>query len=154
MYLYLIQHAEAKSKDEDPERPLTEKGLHDINLVTDFIAQYADININTVQHSGKKRAEQTAGVLAKTFTEGAVKQDDNLGALDDPEIWAEYLDESEEDIMLVGHLPYMDKLSSLLLCDDEDAGIVDFHNAGIVCLKRDDNGEWTLQWIVIPKILE
>ena len=30
MHLYLVQHGEAKSKEDDPQRHLTEKGLRDI----------------------------------------------------------------------------------------------------------------------------
>ena len=31
--LYLVQHAEAKSKAEDPQRPLTEHGIEDVARV-------------------------------------------------------------------------------------------------------------------------
>ena len=34
MFLYLSQHAEARNKEEDPERDLTEKGRGDIEIVS------------------------------------------------------------------------------------------------------------------------
>ena len=33
MRIYLVQHAEAKPKEEDPERPLTEKGVLNLSLI-------------------------------------------------------------------------------------------------------------------------
>ena len=33
MNLYLVQHAKAKQKEEDPERPLTENGISSISRV-------------------------------------------------------------------------------------------------------------------------
>ena len=31
MFLYLVQHGDAKREEEDPARPLSEKGLRDIS---------------------------------------------------------------------------------------------------------------------------
>jgi phosphohistidine phosphatase len=49
-------------------------------------------------------------------------------------------------------MPYLDKLSSLLLCQNEDAHIISFKNGGIVCLERDDN-HWSVDWILQPDII-
>ena len=38
MKLYLVQHGEAKSKVEDPQRPLTERGKEDVARVTALAA--------------------------------------------------------------------------------------------------------------------
>jgi phosphohistidine phosphatase len=37
MYLYLVQHGEAKREDEDPARGLTEKGTKDVHQVAQFL---------------------------------------------------------------------------------------------------------------------
>ena len=44
MNVYLVQHAQAKTEQEDPERPLSEKGQTDINKAAAFIAKSVNIS--------------------------------------------------------------------------------------------------------------
>ncbi len=154
MNLYLVQHAEPKREEEDPERPLSKGGWSDIRKVAAFSAETTNIPVSTIFHSGKTRARQTADALAEYLNprEG-VKEADGLKPLDDPSIWADRLAETKEDIVIVGHLPYLSKLSAHLICQDENEKIVDFQMGGIVCLGRDDAGIWSAQWMVIPQII-
>lgn len=154
MKLYLVQHGEAKPEEEDLQRPLSEKGLLDIKKTSLFIASQGNTRVHIVLHSGKTRAQQTAQILAEhTHPPDGVKQVDGLAPLDDPSIWAGRLSEITEDLVLVGHLPHLAKLASLLLCGNAGKKAVDFKMAGIVCLGRDENGNWALQWMVVPEIL-
>ena len=63
MKLYLVRHAEPKPEQEDPLRPLSEKGWEDIRCVGAFVAERLDIRVKIIIHSGKLRAQQTAEVL-------------------------------------------------------------------------------------------
>lgn len=154
MNLYLVQHAEARQKEEDPERPLSEKGRTDIRKIAVFISENADIQVNSIMHSGKTRAQETAEVLAEYLNPpDGIKEVEGLNPLDDPMIWVRRVTETKEDIMLVGHLPYLIKLSTHLLCQDENKKTVDFRMGGVVCLKRDESGGWSVRWMVIPEIL-
>jgi phosphohistidine phosphatase len=63
MLLYLVQHAEAKKEEDDPERGLTDKGFRDI-AGTAAYAKNLSIKVSAIHHSGKKRALQTVQVLA------------------------------------------------------------------------------------------
>ncbi len=56
MYLYLIQHGEAKSEAEDPARPLSGKGIRDARKVASFISSNTRIDVEYINHSGKVRA--------------------------------------------------------------------------------------------------
>ncbi len=152
MLLYLVQHAEARKEEEDPERGLTDKGFKDITR-TAVYARKLGLKINSIYHSGKKRAMQTAQVLADNLkpVKGII-QSDGLAPMDDPEIWADRITGMDEDVMLVGHLPYMARLASLLLCGNKEKGMVDFKMAGIVCLKRFDDGRWAVEWMVVPEM--
>lgn len=152
MRLYLVQHTEPKSKEEDPERPLSEKGLQEIRKVALHLS-WLNIGVDRILHSGKLRAKQTAEALSEELTppEG-LSGTDGLAPLNDPVIWAGRLKEMTGDIMLVGHLPHLEKLASLLLCGDRDKKIVTFRMGGVVCLKREDNGDWSLQWILTPEM--
>ncbi len=153
MFLYLVQHGEAMSKDKDPARPLSEKGQEDIRKVASYASQIG-ISVDEILHSGKLRAEQTAEALGKSLKPaGGFTQTDGLAPLDDPMIWAERLKERSKNTMFVGHLPHLAKLASYLLCGDGEKNVVAFKMAGIVCLQRDEAGEWSLQWMVTPEIV-
>jgi phosphohistidine phosphatase len=151
MFVYLVQHADAKKEEVDPSRSLSEKGLQDIKKVASYVSQL-NIKVYKIFHSGKLRAKQTAEVLSENLkpTKG-ITEVGGLAPLDDAEIWEERLKGMTDDIILVGHLPHLDKLASLLLCGNADKNVVSFKMAGIVCIKRNDIGEWSLQWILTPE---
>lgn len=153
MFLYLVQHGEAKREEEDPSRPLSVKGIEDVKRVASSISRL-NLEVEEVFHSGKTRAKQTAEILANNLkiTKG-VSETNGLAPLDDPGVWAERLKGKKESLMLVGHLPHLGKLSSLLLSGDKEKNIIAFKMGGIVCLKRDGAGIWTLQWMITPEIL-
>ena len=153
MLIYLVQHADAKKEEVDPARPLSEKGLQDINKIASYASQL-NIKIYKIFHSSKLRARQTAEILSENLkpTKG-ISEADGLAPPDDPNIWAERLKDIPDDVILVGHLPHLGKLSSLLLCGNADKNVVSFKMAGIVCLKKDDTGAWSLQWMLTPEIV-
>ena len=151
--LYLVQHAEAKKEGDDPTRGLTDKGFRDIAL-TALFAHDQGVAVNRIYHSGIKRAQQTAQALAdQVHPKEGMSEADWLAPMDDPKIWADRLSHMHEDIMLVSHLPYLAKLASLLLCGDGLKNVVDFKNAGIVCLKRFEDGHWAVAWMVTPEMV-
>jgi phosphohistidine phosphatase len=153
MKLYLVQHAEAKREEEDPTRPLSERGWKDIKKVADFLKK-GGIGVSEILHSGKLRAKQTAEVLAENISPSeGVKEAEGLSPLDDPNIWGKKLEEKPGDVMLVGHLPHLSKLAGLLLTGDQDRKPVNFKMGGVVCLEKDEAGNWSVQWILIPQIL-
>ena len=64
MRIYLIQHGESKSEEEDPQRRLTDKGIGEVQKVADFLRPLK-FAVDAVWHSGKARAQQTGGPLAE-----------------------------------------------------------------------------------------
>ena len=152
MLLYLIQHGKAKSKDEDPDRPLTEEGRREVEAVMLLLMQYGVITAARVLHSGKLRAAETAGIVARKL-DADVEEADGLQPMDDPGIWEERLIDEEHDVVLVGHLPHLPKLTALLLSGDEEAELVEFTNGGVVCLRRHDDGHWALRWSIPPSLV-
>jgi len=115
MHLYLVQHAEARPREEDPQRPMSKQGQADILKVAVFLAEREAVKASRILHSGKLRAEQTAEILAEYLHPDSVSATDGLNPLDDPALWAGRLKETDEDLMLVGHLPHMSNLAALLL---------------------------------------
>jgi len=148
MKVYLVQHAKPKSKEEDPDRPLSNEGKNDIIKIVKFLPQ---LNIKKVLHSSKLRAQQTAEILAKSL-KAEVINGDALEPLADPAIWAQRLDKESEDVMLVGHLPHLAKLASQLLTQNQEKPVISFKQGGIVCLEKTDHG-WEVAWMVTPELL-
>jgi phosphohistidine phosphatase len=153
MNVYLVQHAEAISDQEDPLRPLSAKGREDITRVAAYLSQL-NIPVSKIFHSTKLRAKQTAEILFEHLKPSrGVSEADGLSPLDDPALWAERLRDLPDGIILAGHLPHLARLASLLLCGDIDKNIVSFRMAGVVCLQRDDMGSWLLQWMLTPDVV-
>jgi phosphohistidine phosphatase len=148
-----VQHGEAKREEEDPARGLTEKGIQDARNVSAY-AQKLNVKASRIYHSSKTRAMQTAQILADHLNpEKGMSETDSLAPMDDPALWAKRIAGMNEDIMLVGHLPYLAKLAGLLLCGDKEKMFIDFKMGGIVCLKRFDDGRWAVGWMIVPEIL-
>lgn len=151
MRLYLVQHAEPKSREEDPERPLSEKGLRDIEKIARYAKYQLRIDAKQIFHSGKLRAQQTAKILAEYLTpQKEMIADVDLEPLADPGVWRKRLAESIEDNVLVGHLPHLSKLASVLLVRDESKELVAFKMGAILCLERDQQSCWTICWMITP----
>ena len=54
--------------------------------------------------------------------------------------------------MLVGHLPYLEKLTSYLITGDENVRPVLFRNAAINCLEQKENKQWAVRWTLTPEM--
>lgn len=153
MRLYLVQHGDAKDKEEDPERPLTEAGTCDVKKVAEFL-QSLELPLSVVWHSGKTRARQTAEILAEAFSvaEGVVQQD-GLSPKDDVKPVAEKLAASSSDVMVVGHMPFMSKIAAQLITGNDSSEVVAFNKGGVVCLDGEEVGGFSVLWIVTPAVL-
>ncbi len=151
--VYLVQHAEAKREDEDPARPLTEKGGTDARRMARYGVQHAGIRARRILHSGKLRARQTAEVWRECLGDVEIAEADGLDPLADPAIWATRLDGLTEDTMLVGHLPHLSRLLAQMLCGNAAGEVVAIRNGGVTCLERSQEDHWLLQWVLTPDVV-
>ena len=62
MAIYLVQHAECLSKDQDPEKGLSDSGTANATRIAEVAAGYR-VPVRRIFHSGKKRARQTAEIF-------------------------------------------------------------------------------------------
>lgn len=152
MFLYLVRHGDAKSEEENPLRPLSDRGEEDVRRVAGFLVGKG-IRVMQIFHSAKLRAGQTARILADYLKPVRdMQQIDGLAPMDDPMIWSRRLSSMHDDVMLVGHLPYLSMLSGLLLSGGKGKHQLDYHSGGVACLKR--NSKWHLQWMISPGDIE
>ncbi len=153
MRLYLVQHGEAAAKEADPDRPLTDRGRAAVEAMGAFLRR-ADIWIPLIRHSGKTRARQTAKILAAQLVPmGNIEEAQGLKPNDPTAPIHSELSARQEDLAVVGHLPFLSNLASELLCGNAGAETVQFQQGGVVCLERDAPGTWHLQWMVTPDLL-
>jgi len=149
----LVQHAEAMSEEQNPERPLTDLGREHAAWTGNLAARLG-VEVEQIRHSGKARAEETAEIMGGALSpRGGVVAVSGLSPLDDVEPVAEDLNGASKPVMLVGHLPFMERLVGYLLTGDAHQPVIDFTNAGIVCLEEQDD-HWQASWIITPEIAE
>jgi len=153
MDLFLMQHGEAVAETDDPARPLTDAGRAAVEKVA-ARAHAIGGRVDRCVHSGKLRAEQTALVLAGAVGT-RVEAREGLAPNDPVAPVAQWLRESVEDrsIALVGHLPFLDRLASLLISDDEDAQVIEFQMGGLVFVPKPQGAGFAVAWALPPEIV-
>ncbi len=152
MALYLVQHGKSLPEDIDPNRGLSEEGISDVKRIASVAKGYG-IKVSCIKHSGKKRAQQTADIFASALKpEKGVKECNGLNPLDDVTTIAKEI-ESTDNLMFVGHLPFMERLTSYLITGLVDKPVFKFQNGGILCMDQDLNTQsWVIKWSLMPKI--
>jgi phosphohistidine phosphatase len=150
--LYLVQHGKAFDEKVDPERKLTPEGVAETTLVASYLAGVR-VSVNGVVHSGKARALQTAEIFAKYLNARFIKAIDGLNPNDDPGIIAGKLGELGDGVMIVGHLPHLSKLVSLLVVGNSSIQVVNFRYSGVLKL-RYLGGGWVIDWYITPELVK
>jgi len=151
MRVYLVQHGLAKDKSEDAARPLSDQGREGVTRCAGFLSLFEKPRPVKIVHSGKLRAAQTAEMFAEAWGGIALEPMLDLAPNDDPSVWSAHLASMSDDVMLVGHLPHLQRLAGLLLCGDPSRQAVNFRNGGVVCLEKGESG-WSVLWQINPTL--
>ena len=142
-----------KPESEDPERGLTESGMKDARRVGEFLS-FMGTELDTVIHSTKKRARETAQAITESLKpKKEMREENGLAPNDDPMAWVARINEMDEDTAIVGHLPFLDRLLGLLVLGDADRRIMDFKPVSTVCLKPAGDGRWLIEWAIDPGVI-
>ena len=153
MKLLLVQHGDAVPKEENPDRPLSPRGRSQVEHLATFLGN-SGLRVARVLHSGKLRAAETAELLAaRLLPDAKAEATAGLNPNDRTEQIATQAVRWNEDVALVGHLPYMAKLAGRLLANNEDASIVAFVPGTAACLERTGADRWSLAWMIRPELL-
>jgi len=150
MALYLVQHGLSLPKEIDSERGLSEEGRSEVERIAGVAKGYG-VTVSFIVHSGKKRALQTAEIMAAYLKPHlGIRPTSGLDPNDDVEPWVKKL-ESAADTMLVGHLPFLEKLVSRLIIGKPEPVVFKLQNGGILCLAM-HSGAWVIRWALMPHI--
>lgn len=153
MALYLVQHGKSLSKELDPEQGLSEEGYAEVNRIAKEAAGYG-VRPSAIRHSGRKRARQTAEIFAGALLGEMSKTGpiSGIDPLDDVVAVANTL-QTGDNFMLVGHLPFMERLTGFLITGSAERLVLKFRNGGIVCLDKEPGARWWfIKWTLTPGI--
>jgi phosphohistidine phosphatase len=155
MALFLVQHGISASKDIDPEKGLSDFGREETNRIAQIAKGYK-IPVQKIVHSGKKRAEQTAGIFHETLAlDTPMKKIFGIKPMDDVQSFAVTI-KPKENLMVVGHMPFMERLVSFLTTGTENCRVYKLQNSGVVCLDtesgEDNEADWFIRWALNPNI--
>ena len=146
MKIYIGRHGLANSTSIDPEASLCEQG----KLETSSIAKILCLNtlgIKQIYHSEKKRAKQTAEIIASYLHVTCI-----TNPLLNPSNSVEPLLSSLEDQTLyIGHLPNIEDLISKLILNMLTSLII-FNPSTIACLEKIQNN-WLISWVICPNLV-
>jgi phosphohistidine phosphatase len=162
MKIYLIRHGVAREPasadfEADSQRPLTIEGRDTITRIAHALKKL-DVRPDLILSSPYVRAEQTAAILAKEFD---LQKRLVLSELLAPEGKAEEIISMivekalVDELFIVGHLPCLALLASLLAASNFDLAI-NLKKGGVCCLLADDlrlEPHAALEWLLTPKIL-
>ena len=151
MKIYLARHGDYENGPDDFTRGLSKKGRADIAAVAGALKEKG-VNIHKTIHSGKLRAQQTAEILADFLMPATVLDKiDGLNPDDQPDSFvAEHFSDLPADTLIVGHLPFMGRMVSLLLTGNPDQSPQNFQAGTVVCVEQTGSGAWTRHWTINP----
>lgn len=130
--LYLLRHGEAQGGGSDAERVLTDNGAADVERLAKWAAR-SGIHVAEICHSGKRRAEQTAGIFAAELKpRRGVSVMKGIDPDGDPAAFAETIAGESDPMLIVSHLPFLD-LAVAELTGNEMPQVY-FHPATLVAL--------------------
>lgn len=152
MPLYLAQHGVCLSKDIDPEQGLSDEGKATVKRIAEVANGY-NVKVSSIWHSGKKRALQTAEMFAlRLKPEHGIQEISGLNPLDDVKAAVAKIN-LDDNIMVTGHLPFLQKMISYLITGREEPAIFKVQNGGILCIDIDpDTMRPIIKWALMPNV--
>jgi phosphohistidine phosphatase len=163
MNLYILRHGiavehGAAGYENDDERPLTGKGERKMWAIAEAM-KALEISFDSIFSSPLVRARQTAEIVAEALKcRKRMQLTDTLSPQDSAKPLIEFLRDqgAVDDIVLVGHEPYLSRLIALLISGNSDTSVL-LKKGGFCKLSTDDlkHGKCaTLEWLLTPKQME
>jgi len=152
MAFYIVQHGLSLPKDQDPEKGLAPEGIADVRRIAE-VAQHYGVKVARIVHSGKKRALQTAEILADVLKPGAgIEKIGGINPMDEVAEFAPQVD-FQANTMVVGHLPFLERLTSFLITGQQKPVVFKLQNGGILCLDQIENQDTpAIKWALMPSV--
>jgi phosphohistidine phosphatase len=154
MQVYLIRHAHAVDPDEDPMRPLSQRGEEQVRTLGAFLRRRpAVFQPEQIWHSSLLRSRQTAELLAGHLHLTAPRTlMPDIEPEDDPRAVARRIKATAHAVAVVGHEPHLSALATLLVVGQMQPAT--FVMKKCAALALEGIGEhWTVRWHLSPELL-
>lgn len=164
MNLFFLRHGVAVERDpqsfpDDSRRPLTLKGEDRVRLVCDAL-QALELSFDAILSSPFLRARQTAEIIAGSLgLRRALQFHNDLTPTGDPRALLRFVNRispKPENLLLVGHEPYLSELLSVLISGQADA-LIDLKKNGLAKIEVTQRLKLgrcaTLNWLLTPRQL-
>ncbi len=152
MKVYLMQHALAYSSQEDQERPLSPAGIDQAKAAAKGIKRLG-LSFDLIVTSPKRRAHQTAALIAEgvRFPHSDIMTSEVVLPQGQPQELLDLLQKEspQSSVLVVGHMPHLEKLSSQLL----QGGEMLFENAGLACFEISSSHPARLEFLLTAQQL-
>jgi phosphohistidine phosphatase SixA len=149
MHVYLIHHAEALTVEQDPVRHLSPKGRDQADRLGTRL-RVLGISPARILHSDKQWTIETAQrIAAKLGLENKTSKAAYAINTDDPVApFVAEIAAAKGDLMMCGHVDYLLRSASQLVCGDEKKKVVEFKpgNGTIVCLEGEGRN-WVITYM-------
>lgn len=154
MKLFLVQHGAAEPESVNPERPLTDMGRITSKRTAEFLSKTSS-TVDVIWHSKKLRSRQTAEIFGQYLSPaGGLVEKDAMAPKDPIEAVFHALHDEKRNVLIVGHMPYLEVLLREVLKESGCTENVQFFEGGLVCLERDDQGGWELKFEIVSMEVE
>jgi phosphohistidine phosphatase len=164
MNLFFLRHGVAVERDpqsfpDDSRRPLTLKGEDRVRLVCDAL-QALELSFDVILSSPFLRARQTAEIIAGSLGLRRVLEfHPDLTPTGNPQTLLRFVNRispKPENLLLVGHEPYLSELLSVLISGQTDA-LIDLKKNGLAKIEVTQRLKLgrcaTLNWLLTPRQL-
>ena len=151
-----MRHGDAEGGMDDAKRPLSAKGRQEALLAGRFFKKASEIP-GAIYHSSLLRARQTAeGVASELGASDRLCECAGLCPLDSPAaLAADFAADFDENILIVSHLPFVERFASQLLAHAESTLNIRFTTGSILGVERTSSSlGWTLRFYATGKMLQ
>ena len=140
MKVYLVHHAHALTAEQDPQRHISKQGQAEADRLG---ARFRALGVSPVKilHSDKQWTIDTAErIAARMGLEGkTAKTAYPINTGDPVAPFVAEIEKTQGDVMMCGHVDYLLRTASALVCGDEKRKVVEFKpgNGTAVCLENE-----------------
>jgi phosphohistidine phosphatase len=144
--LYLVRHGAAEDGPVDRSRRLSPEGRAEVQALAELF-EARGVKPDRILHSGYRRAEETAEILAEA-TRAPARKHQGLAPEDDPALLVAELLPITGSSLIVSHMPFLGSLARQLV--GEQTALPEFRTSSIVCLapiaETQKPHRWQLVW--------
>lgn len=145
-----MRHGKADHVPDDSEQQLTVDGRAGIERLAQDLSK-KDLQIEQIFHSEKTRARQTAEIMARHLAPNiTLNERSDFKPNSDPKPLLLEIGGWKKNTLITSHLPFVPSLLILLLGDQKSTYNISFEPGTLVCLEKQDKGDWLFQWVAAP----